>query len=45
MKVSPRPALALALFAWIAYVVVFIGLFAALGVDYDEVGDSPPATR
>lgn len=38
MKVSPRPALAL--FAWIAYVVVFIGLFAALGVDYDEVGDS-----
>ena len=38
MKVAPRPALAL--LAWTAYVVVFIGLFAALGVDYDNVSSS-----
>jgi len=38
MKVAPRPALAL--FAWAAYVVVFIGLFAVLGVDYDNVSRS-----
>ncbi len=38
MKVAPRPALAF--IAWGTYVLVFIGLFAAFGVDYDAVADS-----
>lgn len=38
MKTSPRPALAYV--AWALYVAIFIGLFAALGVDYDDVGDT-----
>lgn len=38
MRVAPRPAVALVVFA--AYLVVFYGIWIALGIEYDKVGDS-----
>jgi uncharacterized protein len=38
MRAAPHPAVALAVF--VAYLVVFYGIWIALGIEYDDIGDS-----